>query len=83
MKLWFNHKYNEMYLQIRKNVDKNQVINGIYNLMNLRDDRMVVIKNNNNSAQVINESDIKKVSECILNQYMILILLKLRNPMIP
>ena len=39
-----------------KNVDKTQVINGIYNLMNLSDDRMVVIINNNNSAQVMNET---------------------------
>ena len=43
-----------------KNVDKTQVINGIYNLMNLSDDRMVVIINNNNSAQVMNETYIYK-----------------------
>ena len=43
-----------------KKLDKNEVINGIYNLMELSDDRMVVITNNNNSAQVMNENDIKK-----------------------
>ena len=43
-----------------KHVDNNQIINGIYNLMNLSDNRMVVIINNNNSAQVMNETDIKK-----------------------
>ena len=51
--------------------------------MNLSDDRMVVTINNNNSVQVMNETDIKKVSDCILNQYMTLILLKLKNSMIP
>ena len=43
-----------------KHVDNNQIINGIYNLMNLSDNRMVVIINNNNSAQVMNETDIKR-----------------------
>ena len=43
-----------------KNVDKTQVINGIYNLMKLSDKRMVVIINNDSSAQVMNENDIKK-----------------------
>ena len=39
---------------------KKKKINNIYNLMNLCDDRMVVIINNNISAQVMNETDIKK-----------------------
>ena len=43
-----------------KNVDKNEVINSIYNLMKLTDERMVVIINNNNSTQVMNENNIKK-----------------------
>ena len=43
-----------------KHVVKSQVINGLYNLMNLSDDRMVVIINNNITAQVMNETDIKK-----------------------
>ena len=50
-----------------KNVDKNEVIIGIYNLMKLSDGRMIVIINYNNSAQVMNENDVKKVSKCILN----------------
>ena len=51
--------------------------------MNLSDDRMVVIINNNISALVMNETDIKKVSECISKQDMTVIILKLKNPMIP
>ena len=42
-----------------KNVDKNEVINSIYNLMKLTNERMVVIINNNNSTQVMNENNIK------------------------
>ena len=55
----------------------------IYNLMKLSDERMVVIIYNNNSVQVMNENDINKSSECISNLYMTLILLKLKNSMIP
>ena len=43
-----------------KKEEKIQFINGIYNLMNLSDDKMVVNINNNNSAQVMNETDIRK-----------------------
>ena len=50
--------------------------------MNLIDDSMVIIINNNITAQVINETDVKKVSECILDQDITLILLKLINSMI-
>ena len=63
--------------KLGKNVDI------IYNLMKLSDERMVVIIYNNNSVQVMNENDIKKVSEGISNLYMTLILLKLKNSMIP
>ena len=55
----------------------------IYNLMKLSDERMVVIIYNNNSVQVMNENDINKSSEYISNLYMTLILLKLKNSMIP
>ena len=51
--------------------------------MRLSDERMVVIINYNNSAQVMNENDVKKVSTCIVNLYMTLILLELKNSMIP
>ena len=46
--------------------------------MRLSDERMVVIINYNNSAQVMNENDVKKVSTCIVNLYMTLILLELK-----
>ena len=45
----------------RKNVVKNQFINGVYNLQKLSDDRIVVIINNTISARVTNECDIKKI----------------------
>ena len=51
--------------------------------MKLSDEIRVVIINNNNFAQVMNGNDIKKVSGCILNPYMILLLLKLKKLMIP
>ena len=49
-------KYNERYLQIRKNVEF--FFYGTYSLMNLSDNRMVAIININDSAQVMNEANI-------------------------
>ena len=59
--------------------EKKQVIQRIYNLMNHSDDSMVIIINNNITAQVMNETDIKKVSEYISDQDITLILLKLKK----
>ena len=44
--------------KLEKNKEKKQVINSIYNLMNLSDNRMVVIINNNILPLVMNETDI-------------------------
>ena len=46
--------------EVSTNQGKKQVIQSIYNLMNLIDDSMVIIINNNITAQVINGTDIKK-----------------------
>ena len=44
--------------KLEKNKEKKQVINSIYNLMNLSDNRMVIIINNNILPLVMNETDI-------------------------
>ena len=49
-----------------KKEEKIQFINGIYNLMNLSDDRMVVIINNNISALVMNKTGIKIIMRMYL-----------------
>ena len=45
--------------KLRNNGIKRQVVNSIYNLMKIRDDRKVFIMNKNNTATVMNEKDIK------------------------
>ena len=45
--------------KVGNNGIKKEVVNNIYNLMKLRDDRKVFFINKNNTATVMNEKDIK------------------------
>ena len=45
--------------KVGNNGIKKEVVNNIYNLMKLRDDRKVCFINKNNTATVMNEKDIK------------------------
>ena len=48
----------DIYKSGKNEGKKKQVINSIYNLMNLSDNRMVIIINNNILRLVMNETDI-------------------------
>ena len=58
---------------------KRQVINNIYNLLKLRDDRKLFIINKNNTATVMNEKISSQILKCISDQCTMLITRELRN----
>ena len=65
--------------KVGNNGIKKEVVNNIYNLMMLRDDRKGFFINKNHTATVMNEKDIKTRISIFSDQIMMLISRELKN----
>ena len=65
--------------KVGNNEIRKEVVNNIYNLMMLSDDRKVFFIKNNHTATVMNEKDIKTSIRMFSDQVMMLISRELKN----